>query len=407
MASNSPVCNSLACNTFTRSVLETFSLIRNLCKNEGYCFASNKALATMRKVSKATITRHIQELVTAGLFVWQKIGRERHLTPSASKKMTRVCVESAPGMQTTHAGAANQQTKETKETFRENKQQTAAAPESSSACPAASPVVASSAKAFPERTSPEGKQAEPKERSASGFASIASILQAIPETNRAESPGTAQARAEVSGEASTPTGTRPPSPVAALPEGKPEAAAPEVKQAGAAIAAPGEAAAPVADLEIVRALHRRAGMGLRAAQKWAAKQPAECRRLLAIALEKADIRNKAAWIIAALRDAEAGNSYAFAAPPAPKAPPKAAPEGETERRQQKRLADVEASEKASQAQYEAIPEPERAQWEAQAVANLTGFMRKRWNEGKGDAQQIVRAAVAQLWRQQAANVGAS
>ena len=72
----------------------------------------------MRKVSKATITRHIQELVTAGLFVWQMIGRERHLTPVASKKMTRVCVEFAPDTRQTHAGAAKSQTLETKSVYK-------------------------------------------------------------------------------------------------------------------------------------------------------------------------------------------------------------------------------------------------------------------------------------------------
>ena len=224
-----PVHNSIACNNFTKPVLETFSLICSLCKNEGYCWARNEALAEMRKVSKATITRHIQKLVAAGLFVWQMIGRERHLTPVASTKMTRVCVESAPDTRQTHAGAAKSQTLETKETFRENTQQTATTLESSPDSSADSVVVVSSAKACPE--------GEPNAESAG--------------QGRGESPG---------------AGRKVPSAIAA-PEFKPEAK-PE--------------AAPVAELEIVRGLCDY-GVYRPLVEQCAAKIPDYCCRLLAAA----------------------------------------------------------------------------------------------------------------------------
>ena len=389
MTSLSPVCNPFL--SFDRPVMETLDLILNLTKQKGFCWARNKSLAEQLGVTEVTISRRVSKLIKAGLLFRERVGKkEWHIFPAfpvpadckkpseAIEQMIRQRYAKSKPTLKTHGGAANLQTKETEETCGENKQQTAATPESSPVL--ASPVVASSAKAFREVASPEVKQ------NAAGLSPIAALLPPLPkppaesaEQSRGESPG---------------VDTRHPTPEAA-----------DRRSAGPLLVSPGvkpDSAAPVADLEIMNALHRRAGMGLRAAQEWAAKQPAECLRLLSEVAQVSGVRNKAAWIVTALREAEEGKPYAFILPPEPKAPPKAAQEGEVERREQKRRADADAVEKAAQAQYEAILEPERERLEAQAVAELPDFMRRKWEAGKYAAKQSVRAAVVTRWRQQSA-----
>ena len=120
-----------AFHTFPRPVLETLSLLRNLTVREGYCYAKNAWLAAARKVSESTITRHIRQLVSAGLFVWRRVGKERHLFPvfpgkksaPTPEKMTRQRAGNAQATPGTHAGATESQTKETKVT-KETQQQT-------------------------------------------------------------------------------------------------------------------------------------------------------------------------------------------------------------------------------------------------------------------------------------------
>ena len=120
-----------AFHTFPRPVLETLSLLRNLTVREGYCYAKNAWLAAARKVSESTITRHIRQLVSAGLFVWRRVGKERHLFPvfpgkksaPTPEKMTRQRAGNAQATPRTHAGATESQTKETKVT-KETQQQT-------------------------------------------------------------------------------------------------------------------------------------------------------------------------------------------------------------------------------------------------------------------------------------------
>ena len=386
--------------TFPRPVLETLTLLRNLSVKEGHCFAKNAWLAKARGVSEATITRHISQIVKAGLFIWRRVGKERHLFPvdfsfkicspatQNLEKMTRQRAGNAERMPRAHAGATNQQTLETSDTCRDNKQQTAS-PESLPAPPAAfASVVVSSAKASLKGASPRNKQA------ASGSQSPAMILPTISESNKgmplnaneSQTPQTrvATTAAEVKTSEELPP---PPSLVAKQAEGE---TWPDLGTLGAATSG--------ADVEIITRL-RQSGLHSRAAQGWAAKLPAECQRLLAVLPTISGVRDKARWLITALRDAEQGNPWEFSAPLKPKPPLKAALEGATQRRQLKQEALLEAEERAAENKWSAIPKQERDALEQQIIDALSDIMRNRFYGGSVLSRNAVRAEVIKRWQQ--------
>ena len=61
----------------------TYALILGLSNRYGYCFATNSALAEMRKISESSIKRHIYELINNNLITAEyNVRNDRRLTPN-------------------------------------------------------------------------------------------------------------------------------------------------------------------------------------------------------------------------------------------------------------------------------------------------------------------------------------
>lgn len=61
----------------------TYALILGLSNRYGYCFATNSALAEMRKISESSVKRHIYELINNNLITAEyNVRNDRRLTPN-------------------------------------------------------------------------------------------------------------------------------------------------------------------------------------------------------------------------------------------------------------------------------------------------------------------------------------
>jgi len=78
----------------------TYALILGLSNRYGYCFATNQALADMRKTSESSMKRHIKDLIDNGLIIAEYNKRnDRRLTPNIMPTNREKLVKSSKNVQ--------------------------------------------------------------------------------------------------------------------------------------------------------------------------------------------------------------------------------------------------------------------------------------------------------------------